>query len=319
MVGFIGNPLLKCLQVQDADQGITTADAVVQESQGLPWDVAFNPKGHLAQFHGQRVLVHAIDAVGDHVAHGLTRGFGRGFFFARTDARQLVSQSSGRGQQKVTGAARRVEDADRQDGTFLFLRSLGRSQASIDYRAQGAFHKLSHQLRGGVVGASALALHALGELELLLAAYLDYLRPIVQEAFVDRAQLLDVQGCVVHPTLGFSLLIVIVDQISKGLQKVAVGDTPALQIDILEEAAVEHWQIQEARQGTPGGLGHWLRVAQELPQCPETAPEVIVVGVCFPPVYQSPKPADAVMLAVEVVPREQSPLFCNQEEQEPVH
>jgi hypothetical protein len=142
---------------------------------------------------------------------------------------------------------------------------------------------------------------------------------VVQQTLVDRAQLLHVQGRVVHPPQGVCLLVVVVDQVPEGLEEISVGDSPALQSEIFEEAAVQHGEAQEARQGLAVGLGHRRRVAQEVPEDPEPAPQVIVVRVSLPPVHEPLEAGDAVVFPIEVVSTEEASLLGHHQEQEPIH
>jgi hypothetical protein len=51
--------------------------------------VAFKPEGHATQLNRQRVLIDAVDAVGDHITHAILDGFGRRFIGAGAQSRQL--------------------------------------------------------------------------------------------------------------------------------------------------------------------------------------------------------------------------------------
>jgi hypothetical protein len=44
--------------------------------------VGFQPQRDFAQFHGQRIQVHTIDALTDYMANGSTKGSWGGLFFA---------------------------------------------------------------------------------------------------------------------------------------------------------------------------------------------------------------------------------------------
>jgi hypothetical protein len=144
-------------------------------------------------------------------------------------------------------------------------------------------------------------------------------RVVVQQALVDRAEFLHVQGRVVHPPLGVCLLVVVVDQVPEGLEEISVGDGPALEGERFEEAAVQHGEAQEGRQGLTVGLGHWRRIPQEVPEDPKPAPQVIVVRVSLPPVHEPLEAGDAVVFPVEVISAEKAPLFGHQQEKEPIH
>ena len=92
----------------------------LQERQGQPRIDGLHPEAHLADLHGQRVRVHAVDAAPDDIAEGalviVRRGRASG-----ADAGHAVGEPACRGEQEVAGAARGVDDGkvqQRFDGTL---------------------------------------------------------------------------------------------------------------------------------------------------------------------------------------------------------
>ncbi len=71
--GFIGYATLGFFAPGEADDGVAALDVVVEEVERFAGVVGFQPEGDLAEFDGQRVQVHAVDAVADHVADGAAK------------------------------------------------------------------------------------------------------------------------------------------------------------------------------------------------------------------------------------------------------
>ena len=65
--------LAQLLAACETDDGVAALDMVVEEIEGLARNVRFQPQGHLAQLHRQRVHIDAVDAVADHVSRRATR------------------------------------------------------------------------------------------------------------------------------------------------------------------------------------------------------------------------------------------------------
>jgi len=91
---------------------------VVQEGKGLAGHLGFDPQSYLAQLHGQGVLVHPVDAVGDDVPNGLPLGLRRRFLLPGPDSGELPAQAAGGRKQEVARAAGGVEDADGEESVF---------------------------------------------------------------------------------------------------------------------------------------------------------------------------------------------------------
>ena len=115
---FVGDALFQNLEVEDADERIPAADAVVEERQRLAGAVGFQPQRHAAELDRQRIFVHAVDAVGDDIADRLAHPLGGGFVFAGADAGEYFAEPSGRRQQEMPRTAGGVEDAHAQQSVL---------------------------------------------------------------------------------------------------------------------------------------------------------------------------------------------------------
>lgn len=117
--GRVGNPLLQDFKVDHPCQRIAAFDAVIQKSKRFPLAVRFQPESDPAQLHRERILVHAVDAMRDHVTHRLTNAFRCGLLLATAHASQLPPKAPCRGEQEVSRAAGGIADFDREQGMFL--------------------------------------------------------------------------------------------------------------------------------------------------------------------------------------------------------
>jgi hypothetical protein len=116
--GLVGDAVFEHVEVEDADEGIAAADAVVEEGEGFAVAMGFEPEGDAAQFDGEGVFVDAVDAVGDDVAGGFADPFRGGFVFAGADFGQFLAEPAGGGEEEVAGAAGGVEHSDAQKGVL---------------------------------------------------------------------------------------------------------------------------------------------------------------------------------------------------------
>ena len=126
--GFVGHALVQFLAADKADDGVAALDVVVEEVERLAGDVGLEPEGDLAEFHGQRVEVDAVDAVADDVADRRAVGARRGLLLAGAHDGQLGGDAAGGGQQDVAGAAGDVGDAQGEQSAVSgsrLLESLG--------------------------------------------------------------------------------------------------------------------------------------------------------------------------------------------------
>lgn len=149
-------------------------------------------------------------------------------------------------------------DGFRYHSPFAIRHSLRRRKALSNDRFQRRADEFCHQLRGGVVGAGGFALHARGKLE--LAVLNDGL--MVQQAFVDGAQLLHIQRGVVDAAVGARFLVPVVDQVEECLQQVPVREGAIVQLHRPEEPAIQNRKPQETCQRLFFNLR--ARVAQQV-------------------------------------------------------
>ena len=84
---------------------------VVEEIEGFARRVGFQPEGDLAKLDGERVEVHAVDAVADHIANGFTEGGGAGLVIAAADNGEFRGNAAGGGEEDMAGAAGDVGNA----------------------------------------------------------------------------------------------------------------------------------------------------------------------------------------------------------------
>ena len=101
-VCVVGDAVQQRILTQNAHETVSTANTMVEEAERLAVRVPLNPERDLTEIHGKWVLVHAIDAATDRVAHGFTVGFGCGFGFACTQAGDFCRDASRRRKQKVS-------------------------------------------------------------------------------------------------------------------------------------------------------------------------------------------------------------------------
>ena len=154
-----GTPRSSFLAPGKADDGVAALDVVVEKVERLAGIVGLQPEGDLAEFDRQRVQVHAVDAVADHVAHGGTEGGGRGLFLAGADDGQFGGDAPGRGQQDMAGAAGDVGDAQGEQRLLGF----GLLELVGDQVVERMLDERLDQIVRRVVGAGGGALIALGE------------------------------------------------------------------------------------------------------------------------------------------------------------
>ena len=291
---------------------------MVEEAERPAHRVALDPQGHLAQVHGQGVLVHRVDTVPHHGAESAPVGERGGFFFARLYLGQLAGDAAGGGQQEVAGAGGGVAHPQAQQRRHFLRLGLRFGQAFLHDGDQGAFDQLAHQLRGRVVGAGFLALGAGGQVEARRSARRFAQvqnRPVVQQALVHRAELLHVQLGIVHPPPDAS--VVEGRQGAHGREQLLVGAEGRLDVAaglFAEELAVGRGQVQ-----MPGG-GLVPAQAEGLGQARPKVRVLVAREVVVGPV---PQPGDAVVTVVYVLAgaalrEEQLAFLRHHQEQHPV-
>lgn len=114
--GFVGDAFVEFLLMDEADDGVAALDVVVEEAERFTGDVSLQPEGDLAEFHGEGIEVHAVDAVFDDVAYGLAEGSGAGVVVAGADDGEGHGDAAGGGEQDVAGAAGDVGDSEAKEG-----------------------------------------------------------------------------------------------------------------------------------------------------------------------------------------------------------
>lgn len=76
------------------------------------------PEGHLAEVHSQRVQVHPIDTVLDHVPHGPPELRRRRLILSRANSGKLPADAPGCGQEEVPAPGGGIADPQAQKGLF---------------------------------------------------------------------------------------------------------------------------------------------------------------------------------------------------------
>ncbi|MCS7000115.1 MAG: hypothetical protein RML15_07870 [Bacteroidota bacterium] len=137
-----------------------------------------------------------------------------------------------------------------------------------------------------------------------------HLRVVVQQAFIDRAEFLDVQRGVVDAVGAAARLVAVIDQMPECRKQIAVGNRAGIEVLIVEQLPIEH------RHSEQGGV---FFGGEYLPEHAEALPEVVVVVGSGGEIHQPAQPCDAVVIVVEGVGAEQPTLFGNQQEEEAVN
>ena len=116
--GFVGDALVQFLAPDKADDGVAAFDVVVQKVERLAGVVGFQPERDLAEFDGERVQVHAVDAGADHVADRGAKGRGRWLLLAGANDGELGGDAPRGGEQDVARAAGDIGDAQIEQRGF---------------------------------------------------------------------------------------------------------------------------------------------------------------------------------------------------------
>ena len=190
-------PLLQRLEVEHAEQRIAAADVGVEEAERLAGLDRLDPQRHLGELDRHRVAVDAVDAGARHVAQRVAI-VGRRGDAAGAGAREPRGDPPRRREQEMAGAAGRIEHRDREQRRG---RIVGLGLDAVEHRVERAVEQRLHQAVGRVVAAAGLAgvalgLAAFGEGE--AAAVVGEARRELQQALVDRAQLLGLHVAPVH-------------------------------------------------------------------------------------------------------------------------
>ena len=251
---------------------------VVDEAQRRIGRVGLQPQRHARQLQRHRVHVHAVQAVGDHVAQRVAVVVGCGLAAVaqqrvahlRTHPGQVAGNAPRRGQQEMAAAAGRVDHADGQQRLHrAFTAGLG-GQDGGNHRLQRGIKLLLHQRVGGVVAAGGFAGVAAGGragLEAELAVALAELGHQLQQAFVDAAQLFRAHVAPVDAAEWAVGVGTQPGQLEQRQHQVAVFQPAGVERGALVgvEQAAQRWQGQQR-----------LTHRQALPDLLECLPEVTV-------------------------------------------
>lgn len=74
---------------------------MVEEGQRFAGGVAFQPKCDAAEIHGQRVSVHAVDAMADNIADGFADALRGGLVLTSPEFGEFLADAPGAGEQHV--------------------------------------------------------------------------------------------------------------------------------------------------------------------------------------------------------------------------
>ena len=120
------------------------------------------PEADLAQLDGHRVDVDAVEAAADDVAQRGSDGRRRGLLVAGADGGQALGDPVGGGDEEVAGAARRVDDRQREDRLLGGPVAVGLAQLRRGPGRGPSRAGREIRLGRGVVAAGRLALVAGG-------------------------------------------------------------------------------------------------------------------------------------------------------------
>jgi hypothetical protein len=93
--GVVGDAFFEGMEMEDAYEGVAALDVAVEEGEGFLGDVGFNPEGDAAEFYGEGIFIHAVEAMGDDVAHGLAEFFWGGGGVGVSDLGEFLAQVAG--------------------------------------------------------------------------------------------------------------------------------------------------------------------------------------------------------------------------------
>lgn len=261
--GLVGHAFFEFVLGDEADDGVAALDVVVEEVERFAWAVGFQPEGDLAELHGEGVEVHAVDAVLDDIAGGLAEGGGAGLVIAGADDGQGEADAAGGGEKDVAGAAGDVGDAEGEEGGG----GIGLLEFLRDEVVEGVLEEGLDEDVLGVVGAGGAAFVALGEGEVEFALDLGDAGFEFEEALIDGAEFLDIEGTVVHPHELFRHRIGEEGELAEGVEEGGVVERAVFQRAEgagVEEIATERGDaefhaapgfVHEAEEGDEGEPG----------------------------------------------------------------
>src|SRR5262249_40019756 len=131
------------------------------------------PERHAAEVHSERVAVHAVDAMADHIADGFADTFGGRLVLAGAELGEFFADAPGGGEEHVAGAARDINDFQTEQCRLLLLRasvSLVRLrrvvEALMDHGNESAFDQFVYEFGRRIIRAGCFAFRAENEDEL---------------------------------------------------------------------------------------------------------------------------------------------------------
>jgi hypothetical protein len=157
--------------------------------------MSFQPESHLAKFDGERVEVHAVDAVADNLTDGLAEGGGAGLVISRADDGEFCGNAPGSSEEDVTGAASDVGHTQGEEGGGR----IGLLELLRDEVVERVLDEGLNEFVFGIVGAGGGTFVALGEGKVPFLVDPRDSRFVFEKALIDGAKLFDIEGTVVHP------------------------------------------------------------------------------------------------------------------------
>ncbi len=271
-----------------ADEGVADLDVGVEEGEGPAGVEGFQPERNLGEFGGQRVEVHPVQAVGDHVPHGGLGRRHRWFGFAGADGGEATGDAPGRGGEEMTGAAGRVAYGDREQG---LLRISGGNHG-VQYRVEGLVEQDLDEAGWGVVGAGGLAVVAGGDVKGEHASLGIEVRDELKEGLVDAAEFLGAEVAVVDRS-GQAGVVADDRQRPDGGEQVGVGQRGGGQF-------AEHARLVHAAQAGQGELRQAGLGAQAAEQHVVRGPQVAMAFTADPPAGEPTQPRRGEVAGVDL-------------------
>ena len=138
---------------------------MVEKGEGFAGGVAFQPERDAAEVHGQRIPVHAVDAMADDIADGFADALRGGFVLAGAEPGEFLADAPGGGEEHVARAAGDVNDLEGEQrgllvfraGAITFVGGGSGGEALADHGHEGAFDEFVHQFGRRVERAGGFA------------------------------------------------------------------------------------------------------------------------------------------------------------------
>ena len=274
---LVRDALWENAEIEHANERVAAADAVVEKREGLAGGVAFQPERDAAEVHGERVAVHAVDAMADDIADGFADALRGGFVLAGAEFGEFLADAPGGGEQHVPRTASDVYDLEREQRGLLVLRaraiafvrngSSGKALANDGH--ERAFDEFVHQFRRRVKRAGCFAFRAEDKIEVQQRGGISgNVGMKFEQAFIDRAKFLDIQGGVVDAARGCALAFLVVGEIPERSEQVAVAQGATVERLRSKQFAIERREIENFCE---------LVVAEKFPESAQAQPEVGVI------------------------------------------